>query len=532
MPDFFQNIFLQIERISETVILFFQYELIFSLAIFIPILLLTSLLKKRFPYLQYGLWILVFIRLILPTDLQSAFSLQTLANEIPAIHSLSQFLFQESLESGAHLAFSVDASELDNTFAGHEGIISDSYLLDTSNTFLSFSWQSILFLSWLGGFLLFAGILCRRILKFRALARSAAMVETPALTEMVDRWRDRFTVTRPVRLITSENFLSPFTSGIFKPVIYLPDVLLQNGDQQTLETVIAHEMAHIKRFDFIWIRLQNIIQLVYFFHPVAWFANGQINLARERICDHLVLETGRISPAQYGRSMITMLRMNLLGVDGVGFLPTFGNQRHQFKQRIIEINGGRIMKRQRQWLAAVITLILGCLLLPMSCEQNDVNTPGSEAESAVPGSAQLMADEGKAMLSPLKAGKITAEYGNNYLAKTDETKFHRGIDIAAETGSKIAAIADGIVLFAGDDGGYGNRITLQHDDGLKSVYAHMDTCLVSKGAEVAAGDLIGLVGSSGMSTAPHLHFEIRKNGKTQDPENFIDFSALFKKKDQ
>lgn len=99
---------------------------------------------------------------------------------------------------------------------------------------------------------------------------------------------------------------------------------------------------------------------------------------------------------------------------------------------------------------------------------------------------------------------------------------HKGMDIAASTGTEIYAAADGVVVSAGwNSGGYGYFVQLGHVDGYQTVYGHMSTVLVTEGQEVSRGELIGEIGSTGNSTGPHCHFEVRHEGICLDPALFV-----------
>ncbi len=96
-------------------------------------------------------------------------------------------------------------------------------------------------------------------------------------------------------------------------------------------------------------------------------------------------------------------------------------------------------------------------------------------------------------------------------------RLHKGLDLGAGSGTAITAAKGGTVLSAGWQGGYGNTVVISHGDGISSLYAHQSEIAVSAGQEVSRGDVIGYVGSTGWSTGPHLHFEIRVNGSAVDP---------------
>jgi len=124
------------------------------------------------------------------------------------------------------------------------------------------------------------------------------------------------------------------------------------------------------------------------------------------------------------------------------------------------------------------------------------------------------------------AGVVSSGFGFRADPFTGENKFHKGLDIAAPLGSAIKAAAAGKVVFSGWADGYGNLITVDHGDGITTRYAHAAANLVGAGDEVAAGQEIALVGSTGRSTAPHLHFEVHKNGQPVDPREVVGFQQV------
>ena len=115
---------------------------------------------------------------------------------------------------------------------------------------------------------------------------------------------------------------------------------------------------------------------------------------------------------------------------------------------------------------------------------------------------------------PTNSRQITAKFGQT--GKIWETS-HHGIDFKGEVGEPVFASADGVVELAAMQGNWGKRVTLKHADGYQSLYGHMNSLAVTNGQSVSAGDIIGGIGSTGKSTGPHLHFEIRNNGRHVDP---------------
>jgi hypothetical protein len=114
-------------------------------------------------------------------------------------------------------------------------------------------------------------------------------------------------------------------------------------------------------------------------------------------------------------------------------------------------------------------------------------------------------------------GPVTSYFGYRYHPILHFTRFHAGIDIGAGWGSPIVAAADGQVAAAGWAGGYGREVQIAHGGGITSLYGHMSEIVASPGSFVRAGQVIGYVGSSGLSTGPHVHFEVRENGTPVNP---------------
>ena len=118
-------------------------------------------------------------------------------------------------------------------------------------------------------------------------------------------------------------------------------------------------------------------------------------------------------------------------------------------------------------------------------------------------------------LPPLK--QVTSTYGIRLDPFTKKLAFHAGVDFKADTGTKIEAAMDGVVKFVGRKNMYGNAIILKHDNGYESLYGHLSRTMVKQGQRIKQKEVIGLAGSTGRSTGPHLHFELIKNGKKIDP---------------
>lgn len=118
-------------------------------------------------------------------------------------------------------------------------------------------------------------------------------------------------------------------------------------------------------------------------------------------------------------------------------------------------------------------------------------------------------------------GWVTSDFGSRLDPYTADRVMHGGIDIAAPHGKEVLAPSDGTVVFAGLEGGYGNVLVIDHGYGIKTRYAHLSAINVKPADKVVRGQRVALVGNTGRSTGPHLHYEVRVNGMAQNPRKFI-----------
>lgn len=118
-------------------------------------------------------------------------------------------------------------------------------------------------------------------------------------------------------------------------------------------------------------------------------------------------------------------------------------------------------------------------------------------------------------------GRISSSYGYRTHPVHEERKFHTGVDISVSSGSEVKATADGIVSFAGWTGNGGIVVVAEHGHGFRTAYAHNRKALVRVGQRIARGEVIAMSGSTGVSTGPHVHYEIWKNGRPTDPAGYL-----------
>lgn len=120
----------------------------------------------------------------------------------------------------------------------------------------------------------------------------------------------------------------------------------------------------------------------------------------------------------------------------------------------------------------------------------------------------------------LSTRAVTSEFGVRG-GRGKSREFHRGLDISAPRGTPVRAVAPGVVTVAGDGGGYGHYVVVDHGQGLSTLYAHLLDFAVRRGDRVAAGVALGRVGKSGNATGYHLHFEVRRGTQPLDPRGYL-----------
>ena len=122
---------------------------------------------------------------------------------------------------------------------------------------------------------------------------------------------------------------------------------------------------------------------------------------------------------------------------------------------------------------------------------------------------------------PVRKGYISSRYGERTDPFTGKRTHHRGLDFAGTRGTEVLSVASGVVIRAGKNGAYGNFVEIDHGNGYRTRYAHNQELAVEPGDHVTAGQVIGLMGSTGRASAPHVHFEVLKDGNIVNPSKFV-----------
>ena len=176
--------------------------------------------------------------------------------------------------------------------------------------------------------------------------------------------------------------------------------------------------------------------------------------------------------------------------------------------------------KRQEWLAymATYTTVPPATKPPASNSGSSGGSSGGTSNSSGTASSS-------GWLVPCSYTKLTSPFGNRDAPTAGASTYHKGVDLAGPQGTPIYASRSGVVTVATYSKSAGNYVTINHGDGFSSIYMHMTNYVVKKGAAVSAGQLIGYMGSTGISTGPHLHFGITKDGTYVNPANYVNLHA-------
>jgi len=349
-----------------------KQELYYSAILFGLVLIAVYFLKNKSPYWHFGLWTLILIRLVLPPDLSFSYSARNFVERYLVNNTLVRAGTAGSLWSVPHtdsaeIVGTINQSGKDARVMKRDGLQAapaKSKSLITAHTFVAGMWLS--------GVLFFLVLYVKKLMYFHGLIKEAHKIENALILQLVSKWRHKFSMWRDVRIVTSETYLAPFSMGIWRPTIYIPKKLADTFERETLEATIAHEMAHIKCLDALWIKLQNMVQIVYFFNPIVWYVNNRFYLTRESICDSMVISSQEITPIRYCRGILDVLKLKLPRADILEPVSSFANHKKNIECRIKTIiKGGSIMKKSQFFFIFTVLALSAFLVLPMAVTNAD-----------------------------------------------------------------------------------------------------------------------------------------------------------------
>ena len=186
------------------------------------------------------------------------------------------------------------------------------------------------------------------------------------VTPEVQTWKKRLHVQRKIRVKAVSSGIPCFTMGLFRPVVVLPEHLISRAGSTHLEAVLAHELVHVNRWDDLVICLQELVKIVYFFHPLVWFVMPRLTWTREAVCDATVLSQGTLSPGTYGKQLLAFLRSQALLEKHHHSLARFTAAAKEMAFRLKQIQEKEDNMKTRSLKIYLVILLLGLFLLPMA----------------------------------------------------------------------------------------------------------------------------------------------------------------------
>ncbi len=419
----------------------------------------TSLVKLS-PRTEIAIWILCLLKLSLPLTLFPELNEVLLASFSQAIPAHAIAL--KGGQVAAYAKFPVTHAEPTNSLS------------------------KFLFYLWLLGIVLFVAHWLLSFLRLQLLLRKAREVSEPDMLAIFQAWQHKLGLRRKVLFLSSDRCISPFSAGLVRPCVFIPKSLFTDS-RSVVESVIAHELGHVARHDLARIAFLQLCGAIHFLNPFYWLVRKRIEGLMEIACDDLILSKNSIERRDYGNALLVVLQQQGEALASVAAL--FGAKR-RMKMRLRNIAFGKYSYATRRVLLPFMLLVAFCF------------TPDL-----------LLAAVGR-WSSPVPGSRVTLPFG----LFANGRRFHKGIDLAAKEGTAALAPAAGIVLAVSENPGDGKHLVVDHGDGIQALYTHFQEIRVTVGQKLRQGMVLGAVGNTGLSTGPHLYFEVRKNGEVIDPQ--------------
>ncbi|MEN6327895.1 MAG: M56 family metallopeptidase [Syntrophomonas sp.] len=424
---------------------------------------------------------------------------------------------------------------------------------------------SYLFWVWILGMVIFIAHNGRQFLIFKRklLETSVSVEEDDSIYQIYQECRSDLGVRQKINLLYNDKIEAPMVTGLIKPCLILPRV---DMDRSELRFILNHELIHCKRKD-LWFKATAwFTNAVHWFNPLIYKMVQDINEFCEMSCDEAVVKDMSMRERHfYGQSILNILSRVINKQEGI--YSNLCESEKGLKRRLILIMQKKNFSRKTAAVSIVVFMAI-CItgsalaykLVPsdekvsedMSWEtsldkldskalfadivaknnidKENIDEFGSALEQFLLAIAQhhkssIQEPAVEALTVPVPAARISSMYGQRYHPVTKEYKLHSGIDYSQKAGADIIAANAGKVVATQDDLGgsvyYGNYIVIVHNDGTACLYAHCSVLAVKTGDRVNKGDKIAEVGSTGIATGPHCHFEFRLNGKPIDPTPHI-----------
>ena len=272
--------------------------------------------------------------------------------------------------------------------------------------------------------------------------------------------------------------------------------------------IISHEKAHVTQLHWIDLLLAEVACMLLWLNPVAFLYKRSIKLQHEYLADSCTINGG-VDIQHYLQCMLAQLKLE----NRIGLTSQFYSQ--SIKRRILMLTK---TKTALKFSGAYLLFIpaTSMLLLAFSNQQE---VPFSKVlQTTVTVGGQNIPS-----IAPVDVAKVTriSVYGDRMHPIFKKVRFHTGIDFEMTAGEPVKSTADGTVVKMIDDSGRGIYVIIKHNDRYSTSYSHLQSSVVKEGGVVTQGQVIGYVGSTGISVGPHLHYEVMMNGEFVDPKDYL-----------
>lgn len=505
---------LYLDYVSNLIIIMTSRQLTYTASLFILVLCVCALLKDRHPRLQMTLWILVFVRALIPAHWSTSFNLR---------HFLEQWL--------------PDVKYLDPLFQLHQLDLLVYLSAPLFTQFPYITWSMTLLVTW---FCISIGLFIRLFSQrkqFREIVKQSNKVSSTDHLALFHHLYAKFNLRRRVDLVAGNTNVSPFTIGTLRPVIYLPKEMLNSLDQQALTSVIAHEMAHIKRYDDLSGLARQILQRVLFFFPIVWFTNRQIDEQKEIACDRMAVTSSKLSVGDYANSLLSIVKH--FQSQSSAKVPSLSLHRQSYRARLLALKYYSMKGLSGSSLALSSALLIILFIMPMGSQEAISHTLKLRSLHTLPENLPKLSP-------PVLGGTLDAGFHDVDIRLPmgigKMNVFHEGLDFQVPIGSPVFAMADGKVIkvvtqpedgIAMTSGGY---ILIEHSNGILASYHYVGNSPVKPDQLVKQGDLVGELLRVPFSprdfpenhehprVPARVHVSIRYQDVAIDPTQVIDLS--------
>ncbi|WP_026895368.1 M56 family metallopeptidase [Clostridiisalibacter paucivorans] len=467
------------------------------------ILLIKSILGEKIGAKnQFFLWFLLIIKLILPNINLRFLNVFSRLNP-----------YHDVLNSNTVLTKGDIISWFNTTFNEHSFNVSTDLVKSNINIF---SFEYIMPTIWILGILTLMIYMIVSNIKFNYVISHNKIEVGNKINDILKESKKRLNIDADIDVYKSPFIYSPCLYGLLKPSILLPENIEEKIDVSELKYVISHELAHFKRKDIFTYMLIYILKVVYWFNPVIWYGLFRMKNDCEVACDALALSSLEGDEKEsYGLSLIHLLERNRPKLNNI-ITTEFINTKKYLKRRIIMIK----KFKKSSYKMSFVTILLFVLVAGVFFANGNIDAAADKFEENNNATEENIDKQDMIWPTP-KYTKISSTFGKKIHPVLKKESMHTGIDIPGKKGGSIVAAADGKVILADLNGGYGKTVIIDHGDGLVSLYGHCSELLVEEDQEITAGTEIAKIGMSGMSTGPHLHFEVRKDEEAVHPLGYI-----------